>query len=119
MDVIEVEIEHPHGNFTIHTLAGEFITPLFDRVVIEEIEPAEYSGAIFIPESQREKTYEGIVTAIGPETKYVKVGDRVSTAKYGGSNVVVYGQKRLVLEEQHVTSTIAIQTIIESLENNK
>lgn len=69
-----------------------------DRAIIKVYEPAEESeGGIYIPDTARERRYEGRVLAVG-EGKLldsgarelsvpVKVGMKIAMAKYGGTEL--------------------------------
>lgn len=68
------------------------IKPLFDRIVIEEIEAKQISNGIFIPASAQEKPQIAIVVSIGEggivdgkDVKiYVKPGDKILYSKFAG-----------------------------------
>ena len=88
------------------------IRPLQDRVVIRRMDEEEKTaGGIFIPDTAKEKPVEGEVVAIGKgkvredgtlQKLDVKVGDRVLFGKYAGSDVLLEGEKRLVLREDDI-----------------
>jgi chaperonin GroES len=88
------------------------IRPLQDRVVIRRMDEEEKTaGGIFIPDTAKEKPVEGEVVAIGNgkvredgtlQKLDVKVGDRVLFGKYAGSDVLLEGEKRLVLREDDI-----------------
>jgi len=73
------------------------IKPLGDRVLVEPVEQKEViKGGIVIPDSAKEKPQEAVVIALGTGKKdddgklipfEVKVGDRVLTSKYGGTDI--------------------------------
>ena len=72
------------------------IKPLADRVVVKQAEIEETSkGGIILPGSAKEKPQVAEVVAVGPggmvdgnEVKMlVKVGDKVITSKYAGTEV--------------------------------
>ena len=66
------------------------IKPLFDRILIEEMEAKQISNGIFIPTSAQEKPQIAIVVSTGEgglmdgkEVKiYVKPGDKILYSKY-------------------------------------
>ena len=72
------------------------IKPLADRVVIKMVEAEETTkGGIILASSAKEKPSVAEVVAVGPGgvvdgkevTMYVKVGDKVLTSKYSGTEV--------------------------------
>ena len=83
------------------------IKPLGDRIVIKVIEDTEQtSGAIFIPDSAKEKPQKGEVVAVGlgkmndkgeREPMDVKVGDVILYAKYAGTDIKMDGVEYKIL----------------------
>jgi chaperonin GroES len=93
------------------------LKPLGDRLVVEAIEQDETTaGGIFIPETAKEKPQKGKVLAAGPGrlddngkrvAMEVKVGDRVLYAKYGGTEIKLEDNKKvLILRESDVLALI-------------
>ena len=92
------------------------IRPLLDRIVIKVIEDNEQtSGGIFIPDSAKEKSQKGEVTAIGQgrtldsgerEPVDVKVGDIVLFAKYAGTDVKVENVNLKIISIKDVLGVI-------------
>jgi len=92
------------------------LRPLQDRVVIRRVDEEEKTaGGIFIPDTAKEPPLEGEVDAGGNgkvredgsvRALEVKVGDRVLFGKYAGSDVVLDGEKRLVVREDDVLGII-------------
>ena len=88
------------------------IRPLYDRIVVKRIEEKEVKmGALFIPDSAKEKPQEGEVVAAGQgkrlETGHitpldVKVGDRILFGKYSGSEIKLDGEELLIMREDEV-----------------
>jgi chaperonin GroES len=90
--------------------------PLGDRVLVEPMEEGEVKkGGIIIPDTAKEKPQEAKVIAIGtgkidehgkkiPFT--VKEGDRVLTAKYGGSEVKIDDKKYQIMREEDILAII-------------
>lgn len=54
------------------------------RVLLEPIDPSPASGTIYIPETLRGKSVEGIVRGLGSGEYDFKIGDRVSVSAFGG-----------------------------------
>ena len=83
------------------------LKPLGDRIVVKVIEDTEQtSGAIFIPDSAKEKPQKGEVVAVGlgkvndkgdREPMDVTVGQTVLYAKYAGTDVKMDGVEYKIL----------------------
>src|SRR3984893_19588774 len=92
------------------------ITPLQDRLLIQRPKEKEtIKCGIIMPDSAREKPYEGDVIAVGAgrfDNKGeripmdVKVGDRVLFGKYSGNEISVDGEEFFIIEEKDVLAKI-------------
>ncbi len=93
------------------------LKPLGDRVVIEPVEQDEKTASgIILPETAKEKPQQGKILAVGPgrlddEGKRipmdVKVGDMVLFPKYGGTEVKLSGDhKVIVMKESEILAII-------------
>ncbi|MBC2605720.1 co-chaperone GroES [Pelagicoccus albus] len=92
------------------------VKPLGDRVLIKHIqEDEQVRGGIYIPDSAKEKPQEAEVIALGTGSKdadgkpvpfNVKVGDKVLTSKYGGTEVKVDGETYLLVREDDILGII-------------
>ncbi len=92
------------------------IQPLGDRVLVKQIEEKEQiKGGIIIPDAAKEKSQEATVVAVGlgrtldngERTSFdVKVGDKVLISKYGGTEVVLDGDKYLLLREDDIVAIL-------------
>ena len=90
--------------------------PLGDRVLVEPVEEQDTKkGGIVIPDSAKEKPTEAIVRALGTgktsdEGKKipfdVKVGDRVLTSKYGGTEVKLDEKEYRILSSEDILGVI-------------
>ena len=77
------------------------IRPLGTRICLKPIEmDAITKGGLHLV--QDEKPIHGEVIAVGDKVTSIKVGDKVMYGKYGGQEVVVEGQKLLILQEQDI-----------------
>ena len=91
------------------------IKPLSDRVVIkmEEAEETTKSG-IILAGSAKEKPQVAEVLAVGPGglvdgkevTMIVKVGDRVLTSKYSGTEVKVDGEECTIVRQSDILAVV-------------
>lgn len=91
------------------------IKPLLDRVVIKWVEAEETTkSGIILAGSAKEKPQVAEIVAVGPggvvdgnEIKmYVKVGDRVLTSKYSGSEVKVDGQEYTIVRQSDILAIV-------------
>ena len=91
------------------------IKPLADRVVIKMVEAEETTkGGIILAGSAKEKPQVAEVVAVGPggnvEGKdvvmYVKVGDRVLTSKYSGTEVKVDDEEYTVVRQSDILAIV-------------
>ena len=88
------------------------INPLGDRVVIKMLESEETTkSGIVLPESAQEKPQVAEVVAVGPGTEEVKmevkVGDKVLTSKYAGTEVKYDGQEYTILSQKDILATLS------------
>ena len=91
------------------------IKPLADRVVVKQVEIEETSkGGIILPGSAKEKPQVAEVVAVGPggivdgnEVKMtVKVGDRVITSKYAGTEVKCDGTEYSIVRQSDILAIV-------------
>jgi len=92
------------------------IKPLGDRVLVEPLEEREVvKGGIVIPDSAKEKPQEAKVIALGSGKKdddgkiipfEVKVGDRVLTSKYGGTDIKYDDKDYKILKSEDILAVL-------------
>ena len=87
------------------------LKPLFDRVVIRNIETEEVTkGGILLTSAAKEKPQMAEVLAVGPGAKDVemvlKVGDKVVYQKYAGTEVKVDGQEVIVIKQGDILAVV-------------
>ena len=92
------------------------IKPLHDKVLIKRVdEETKTAGGIIIPDTAKEKPSEGIVEAVGNGFRAddgkiipmsVKVGDRVLFAKWGGTEIKVGAETRLIVKESDILAVV-------------
>ena len=91
------------------------IKPLADRVVVKQAEIEETSkGGIILPGSAKEKPQVAEVVAVGPggmvdgnEVKMlVKVGDKVITSKYAGTEVKCDGIEYNIVRQSDILAIV-------------
>ena len=91
------------------------INPLFDKVVLKQVEAVETTKAgIILPGSAQEKPQMSEVVAVGPggmvDGKEVamalKVGDKVIVGKYSGTEVKLDGVEYTVVSQSDVLAVV-------------
>ena len=91
------------------------IKPLADRVVIKLVEADETTkSGIILAGTAKEKPQVAEVIAVGPGgnvegkdiTMYVKVGDRVLTSKYSGTEVKLDGQDFNIVRQSDILAIV-------------
>ncbi len=91
------------------------IMPLADRVVIKMMEAEETTkGGIILTASAKEKPQVAQVLAVGPGgvvdgkevEMLVKVGDKVLTSKYSGTEVKVDGEECTIVRQSDILAIV-------------
>jgi chaperonin GroES len=93
------------------------IRPLYDRVMLKRVDPAEtMKGGIIIPDTAKEKPMEAMVAAVG-EGKFddngkripmsVKAGDKVLIGKYSGTEVKIDGEDHVIVREDEILAILS------------
>lgn len=91
------------------------IKPLSNRVVLKNVEAEETTKAgIILPGSAKEKPQMAKVIAVGPgEVRdgkvvpmTVKVGDKVITSKYSGTEVKLDGEEYIIVKEDDILAIV-------------
>jgi len=93
------------------------ITPLYDRVMLKRVDPAEtVKGGIIIPDTAKEKPMEALVVAVG-EGKFddngkrvpmsVKPGQKVLIGKYSGTEVRLDDVDHVIVREDEILAILS------------
>jgi chaperonin GroES len=92
------------------------LKPLHDQVLVLRVESeAKTSGGIIIPDTVKEKPYQGEIVAVGPGridkdgrriSPDVKAGDRVLFQRYAGTEVKIKGVEHLMMREDDILCII-------------
>ena len=91
------------------------IRPLADRVVIKTVEAEETTkSGIILAGSAKEKPQVAEVLAVGPGglvdgkevQMIVKVGDKVLTSKYSGTEVKVGGEECTIVRQSDIVAIV-------------
>ena len=91
------------------------IKPLFDRIVIKELESEETTkSGIVLPTAAQEKPQMAEVIAVGPGVKVdgkdvemqLSVGDKVIISKYAGTPVKMDGNEYTIIRQSDVLAIV-------------
>ena len=87
------------------------LQPLADRVVIKRVEAEETTkSGIILTGSAKEKPQIAEVIAVGPGLKdnkmQVKVGDKVITSKFSGTEVKIDGEEYIIVKENDILAIV-------------
>ena len=91
------------------------VRPLFDKVVVESLETEEKTASGFIlPSAAQEKQQMAKIVAVGPGgvidgkeiTMHVKVGDKVITGKYSGTEVKLDGEEYTIVRQNEILAIV-------------
>ena len=91
------------------------LVPLSDRVVLKQCEAEETTkSGIILAGSAQEKPQEAEVIAVGPGgvvdgkevVMQVKVGDKVITSKYSGTEVKIDGEELIVVRQGDILAVV-------------
>ena len=87
------------------------ITPLADRVIIQQAEAETTTASgIIIPDTAQEKPQEGTVIAVGKGTKdnpmTVKIGNKILYGKYAGTELKYNGSDYMIMKESDILAII-------------
>lgn len=90
--------------------------PLYDRVLVRQLDAPRQFGMIHAPDQAREKPNQGRIISVGDGHRRgdtddciplrVKVGDLVLFGKYAGSEVVINQEKFLMMREEEILAVI-------------
>ena len=87
------------------------LKPLADRVVVKLVEVEETtSSGIILAASAQEKPQIAEVLAVGPGgmevEMYVKVGDKVITSKYSGTEVKLNKEEYIIVKQSDILAIV-------------
>lgn len=91
------------------------IKPLADRVVVKMVEAEETTkSGIILAGSAKEKPQVAEIVAVGPGglvdgkevTMYVKVGDKVLTSKYSGTEVKIDSTEYTIVRQSDILAIV-------------
>ena len=91
------------------------LKPLSDRVILKALEAEEKTkGGIILTSNAKEKPEMAVVVAVGPGgtvdgkevVMTVKVGDKVLTSKYSGTEVKVDGEEYTIVRQNDILAIV-------------
>ena len=91
------------------------LKPLSDRVILKALEAEEKTkGGIILTSNAKEKPEMAEVVAVGPDgtvdgkevVMTVKVGDKVLTSKYSGTEVKVDGEEYTIVRQNDILAIV-------------
>lgn len=90
------------------------LKPLFDKVVVKQIEKKESVGGIILPSAAQEKQEIATVVAVGEggviDGKEVKMvvnaGDKVLYSKYAGSQFKIDGEEVTIIKQSDILAIV-------------
>jgi len=85
----------------------ENINPLFDRLLVREVQTPD--TGIYIPPSGKERSFLMEVLSVGNEVKFIKPTQVVLIAKYAGVEVPTpHNQKHYIIRECDVLGVLEV-----------
>ena len=82
------------------------VQPLFENIVTVREEEEKYVGAIYVPETAKEKPMGAQVVAIGPDVNHVKVGDFILVGRYAGAECTFREVHYTIIRESEVLGIV-------------
>lgn len=83
------------------------IKPLADRVVaVREKAQEKTASGLYLPDSSKEKPVTAKVVAVGPDTKAVKVGDKIVYKEYSTTELKIDNVEYLIVKEEDILATV-------------
>ncbi len=91
------------------------VKPLFDRVVIKNVEAEETTkGGLILTSAAKEKPQMAEVLAVGPGgmvdgkevAMQVKVGQKVIYSKYAGTEVKIDGDELIIVRQNDILAVV-------------
>lgn len=87
------------------------LIPIKDRIIIAALpDPDTWYGSSLIhrPESTKDRSDQGIIKSVGPEVKYLRVGDFVVFSPYSGMvlNDADEGDRLIMLTEDAIIAVV-------------
>ncbi|MDD5710436.1 MAG: co-chaperone GroES [Candidatus Marinimicrobia bacterium] len=86
------------------------IQPLDERVLVKPLpEEEKTASGLIIPDTAKEKKYQGTVVAVGTDKELkdiVKVGDTVLYGRYAGDEIKLDGEEHILLNRKDILAIV-------------
>lgn len=80
---------------------------LKDRVAIRPLSDPDKIGSIYIPETAKRKSDQGVIIYIGPDVEELSVGDHILYPAYSGTKITVVGEGMyLIMPEKEIVAVL-------------
>jgi co-chaperonin GroES (HSP10) len=91
-----------------------------NKVAIIPIRDPDKIGSLWVPDQAKERTDQGIVKYMGPECKYVKLGDYVAFSGYSGTlfNIQDPERPQEIVEDVIIIDEEFIVAVMDDLEDS-
>jgi co-chaperonin GroES (HSP10) len=90
-------------------MKNQKIIPIGKKILILEKKPEQFfpGTTIIIPDSAKEKTYQGYVVGVGKEISDINVGDLVQYVDYANAQEMHHnGEKHLLISHNDILAVI-------------
>ena len=85
-----------------------FLEPYGQRLIAKQFDDDKI-GSIWVPESAKQASLRATVIAVGPECKWVNMGDRILFGRYGKFDVPLRGDEwrdHFIMNEEDILARI-------------
>jgi chaperonin GroES len=86
------------------------IQPLDERILVKPLpEEEKTASGLIIPDTAKEKKYQGNVIAVGTDKELkdiVKVGDTVLYGRYAGDEITLDGEEYILLNRKDILAIV-------------
>lgn len=76
------------------------LQPLRDIIAVIPLGDSQKVGSLFIPETAKQRTDQGVVLYRGPQCRHLRVGDHVFFSGYTGTKVTIEPQGELIFMKE-------------------
>lgn len=77
-----------------------------NKVFVIAISDPEKIGSIYVPDTAKERSDQGIVKYVGPDCKFVKPGDYVVFSGWTGTSIHIENGIGIILPEDQIECTV-------------
>ena len=83
------------------------LNPLGDRIVATKEKPMEKTASGLLLGEAKEKPVYATVTAVGPDVKSIKKGDKILYKDYSATEITIDKSDYLIIKEEDILAKIA------------